>query len=81
MQHHPTAILTKESESLFKECAEAYEVLCDPGNASSTTARDGRPQGDDFRHYSSRRMSLGLSATFSAISSASAARARLAPRF
>jgi molecular chaperone DnaJ len=55
MQYHPDRNPgDKESESLFKECAEAYEVLCDP-QKRELYDRHGLAglKGTDFRHYSS----------------------------
>jgi len=55
MQHHPDRNPgDKKAESLFKECAEAYEVLCDPQKRELYN-RYGEAglKGTDFRHYSS----------------------------
>jgi molecular chaperone DnaJ len=55
MQHHPDRNPgDKQAEGLFKECAEAYEVLCDP-EKRQLYDRYGMAglKGTDFRHYSS----------------------------
>jgi molecular chaperone DnaJ len=55
MLHHPDRNPgDKEAESLFKACAEAYEVLCDP-QKRELYDRHGLAglKGTDFRHYSS----------------------------
>ncbi len=55
MQYHPDRNPDdKAAESLFKECAEAYEVLCDP-EKRQLYDRYGMAglKGTDFRHYSS----------------------------
>ena len=55
MLHHPDRNPgDKEAESLFKACAEAYEVLCDP-QKRELYDRHGMAglKGTDFRHYSS----------------------------
>jgi molecular chaperone DnaJ len=55
MQHHPDRNPgDKQAEALFKECAEAYEVLCDP-EKRELYDRYGMAglKGTDFRHYSS----------------------------
>ncbi|MHB8836978.1 MAG: molecular chaperone DnaJ [Candidatus Methylomirabilia bacterium] len=55
MQYHPDRNPDdKASESLFKECAAAYEALCDPQKRERYD-RYGMAglKGTDFRHYSS----------------------------
>lgn len=55
LQHHPDRNPgDKDAEALFKECAEAYEVLCD-GDKRALYDRYGMAglKGTDFRHYSS----------------------------
>jgi molecular chaperone DnaJ len=54
MQHHPDRNPgDKGAETLFKACAEAYEVLCDP-QKRELYDRHGMAglKGTDFRHYS-----------------------------
>jgi DnaJ-class molecular chaperone len=63
MQHHPDRNPDdKESETLFKACAEAYEVLCDPQKRELYDRHGMAGSGDGFRLLR-RRTSSAPSAT------------------